>query len=283
MSVGLRVTPDNSNAGSLRPDKPGGYGRLSDPALLLDGRCLPGAAGEESTTAEQPLFDRAKHQQLDEDADGEDQQDRGHDDGHVGQVAALVQHGAEAKADAAADGDDLRGHQRAPGEGPALLESAQVAGQCGGEDDLERQLEPGRAQDGADAAVLRRDLVHAGDQPVDDRGDGAHEHHEVHRGVGQAEPDDGRGHPRHGRQHLEPGDQRTEGAAQRGHLGQQESDRGGDGHADQEPDEPALQRGPDGLLQLALGPEIAELAQHVERSGHQVLPLEAQGDTRAAR
>ena len=69
---------------------------------------------------------------------------------------------------------------------------------------------------------------------------------------------------------LQPGNQGPESAAQRGDLCQQQPDRRGDGHRDQEADDAALQRGPDGFLQLALAPEDAELAQHVERAGHQV-------------
>ena len=112
----------------------------------------------------------------------------------------------------AAGGDDLGGHQRAPRERPALLEAAEVAGQRGGQHDEQRPAQTVRAEDRADAAV-RRHLVDARDKAVHDRRGRAHEHHEVHRGVRQAEPEDRRRHPRDRRQHLQARDQRAERAA----------------------------------------------------------------------
>ena len=115
-----------------------------------------------------------------------------------------------------------------------------------------------------------------GDQPVDDRGNGTNEHHEIHRGVGQAEPDDGRGHPA------------TEGSACSPEISGPKAPRSGATWASRSPTgwrcradrnrEPALQCGPDGLLQLGLDPAIGELAQHVQWARRQVTALEAQQD-----
>ena len=132
--------------------------------------------------------------------------------------------------------DDLGGHERAPRERPALLEAGDVAGQRGGEHDEGGEPRASGAEHGAHAPELRRHLLDARDEAVHDRRHRAHEHDEVHRGVGEPEPEDRGGHPRHRRQHLQARDDRADRAAQRLHLGEQQAERRADDDGDEEPD-----------------------------------------------
>ena len=105
--------------------------------------------------------------------------------------------------------DDLGGHERAPRERPALLEAGDVAGEGRGEDHEGRELEAAGAEHRADPAQLRRHLVDARDETVDDRRDRAHQDDEVDGGIREAEPDDRRRHPRDRGQHLQSRDDRA--------------------------------------------------------------------------
>ena len=209
------------------------------------------ASLEQAAAAEHPSLERGEDDELDEDADGEDHEDRREHAREVGELAALVEHRAEAEADRAADRDDLGGHQRAPRERPALLEARDVPGQRGRQHDERRETAGTRAEHGAHAAQLRRHLVDARDESVHDRRHGAHEHDEVHRGIREAEPDDRGRHPRDRRQHLQARDDRPDRPAERHHLGEQQPEGRADDDRDEEAEHAALEARRDGELQAA--------------------------------
>ena len=158
-----------------------------------------------------PPLERGEDQQLDRDADHEDQHDRGDDQRHLGQLAADVEQLAEALAQARRVGDQLGGHERAPGERPALPQTAEVAGQRGR---AAARTGSGRAPTGPSTRPTRSNsggtCFDAAEQAVGDRRHGAQQDDGVDGGVRQLEPDDRRRHPGDRRQALQPADDRPD-------------------------------------------------------------------------
>src|SRR5829696_6388372 len=105
--------------GSTRARRPGASDRLDEGLATGVDQAPP--SGD-------PALERAEHQGVDEDPDGQDDQ---HDGEHaVGPAEPPVRLQQEADVRLAGDrDDDLAGHQAAPGERPALLEAAHEAGQ----------------------------------------------------------------------------------------------------------------------------------------------------------
>ena len=130
---------------------------------------------------------------------------------HLGQLAADVEQLPQPLTRGRRVGDQLGGHQRAPGERPALPQTAEVA----------RAARPAAARTGSGRAVdrpehpadpveQRRHLLHAAEQPVGDRRHRTQQDDGVDGGVRQLEPDDRRGHPGDRRQALQPADDRAD-------------------------------------------------------------------------
>src|SRR5659263_377461 len=111
------------------------------------------------------------------------------DQGHVVRLPAEIEQLPEARAELRRRRDELGGHQRTPCERPALLEAREEAGERAREQDVADPGPPARAEDLPDAQEERRDPVDPGEQPVDDRGDGAQQDDREDRGVAQLEPD----------------------------------------------------------------------------------------------
>ena len=232
--------------------------------------------GEPPGPQHAPL-DRPEDQQLDPDADDEDEEDRGDHARHVRKVASVLEVRAEAVAQQRARRDDLRRHQRAPGERPALLAARDVAGQSGGQQDVARAGEPARTEHLPHPRQDGRDLVDPRHQAVRDRRDRAREHHEVDRGVGEPEPQDGGGHPGHRREALQTRQDRPDRGPHRPHLGDQQPERGRDDQRDREPDERPADRRPEDRPHPAVVDGGGELVPHRDRRGHLVLARDRRG------
>ncbi|CAM5606971.1 hypothetical protein SFUMM280S_06235 [Streptomyces fumanus] len=153
----------------------------------------------------------------------------------AGVVAPVLQQLPQADAQIGRGGDDLGGHQRPPGERPALLEPRDVPGQRARQHDVPGLAQPGRAQGpsrrAGTAAAPGRCRTPGRWRSTAPRPSRITAY--IIRVV-QAQPDHRGRHPGHRRQRLEPGQDRPDGRPHEPHPGDQQTERRADHQRHQE-------------------------------------------------
>src|SRR6202171_2387369 len=119
----------------------------------------PASDDGETTATANAGIQGSEHELVHGDPNSEDEHDRRHHQSHVGQLAPRVQELAKPQPQLWADGDQFGCHQRAPGEGPGLLEAGHVARHRRGNDHMAVQGGAPRAHRATDTQQQGRDLV----------------------------------------------------------------------------------------------------------------------------
>src|SRR6266496_5102882 len=117
-------------------------------------------------------------------AEGDDQNHDGDDSAHVVEVAAHHQNLAEAETEI----KHFSGNERAPSEGPALLEPRNNEGQTRGQQDIPEQFESLGAEVPSSLSEDFRHLLAAVFHGQSDREQGTHDHYEEDGVLVEAEP-----------------------------------------------------------------------------------------------
>lgn len=241
-------------------------------------RLVSGVLGGEAAAFADLAFQGAEDEAVDHDA-------HEHDDEHPGEEAlGVAELAGELQADAdrggvADDDEQLAGHEAAPGEGPALLEAGDEAGQSGGDDDVAVEREAAGAHDLAGAHEQRRDLVGAGQQADGDRRRRAEHDDREDRRLAELEQQDRQREPRHARHRLQAGQERAGRGAQDLDPREHEAEADAGGQRDRVAEQRPLHgdRGGDGdVAREEVGPQPPE---HGARARQHVLrPPAAQHD-----
>ncbi len=168
-----------------------------------------------------------------------------------------------AEAEAADDGDiDLRRHQRAPGEGPALLHAADQEGQRGRQDHPRPAVKALGAHGPGGAGVDRRDGAGAGVGGDDHGPHGPHDDDEQHRHLGLAEPEQRQRNPAHARQGLQPERHDADRVLEKLRRAHEEAERQSEDDADHVAGEQAAQGDPGGVDERPVAERRPQIIRH---------------------
>src|SRR5262249_21766190 len=209
----------------------------------------------------------SEQQTVCERADDYDQQHHRHYLVDVIQVTT----GGEELPEPQADEDHLSGNERAPGKGPTLLQAGHKMGQAGGKKNVQKQVDPGRAEISAGHEINPGNIAQPGFHRNRYSQQRADDYHKYDGLLGETKPQDRNWKPAHAGKTLDAYHQAAQGLGEKSALRQHDTQKDAHDAGEEIPDYHALQAhrhaGPEGMVGKAGAQSLNDIPRRGEKIG----------------